>query len=515
MRMIDLLDRGCAVAPDAVSVSGEGGAYTYREVANLTHALARGMRAAGAGEGTGISVLSPNDSRGFVAIFGIHRLGGLYVRLNFRSQFDEHAHILNQGGAEWLFFHASAADVVEKLRAAVPSLKHLICLDQALPDIETFDAFTAKHVGTAPALSESPEHVAMLASTGGTTGLPKLVMLTDRNFEAAVASQMSLMPCRGKPIYLVPSAMTHAGFSIAYGIVPFGAEVILLAKADPLLIMQTIQGRKVTHLYLPPTVIYMMLAHPDVRKFDYSSLQSFIYSAAPMSMAKLKEAIQVFGPVMTQFYGQAECPMYISVMTPADHAVLGTAHENRLLSAGRPTPFCKVAVMDDDGQILGAGARGEIVTRGSLVMKGYHKNETATREASTFGWHHTGDIGYFDDDGFLYICDRKKDLIISGGFNVYPGEIEQTLNAHTAVQECAVIGVPHEKWGEEVRAIVQVKDGANVSEAELIDHCKTLLGSVKAPKVVEFWPSLPKSAVGKVLKREIREKYWKGQARAI
>ena len=171
--------------------------------------------------------------------------------------------------------------------------------------------------------------------------------------------------------------------------------------------------------------------------------------------------------------------------------------------------------MDDEGKLLPAGERGEIVTRGNLVMKGYFKNEKATREASAHGWHHTGDIGYFDADGFLYIVDRKKDMIISGGFNVYPGEIEQALLSHAAVQECAVIGVPHEKWGEEVRAIVMLKPGRAASESELIAVCKAALGSIKSPKTVEFWDALPKSAAGKILKREIRDKYWQGRDRAI
>lgn len=516
MRLIDVLDRGCAIAPDGIAVSGLGGEYTYRAVSDFTHRIALALRGKGAGETTGVSLLTPNDPLGFITILAIHRLGGVYVRLNFRSTIDEHIHILRHGEAEWLFFHSCAAEAMRGLSDAVPSLKHFVCIDKSLPGTPSLEDFAERHNFTAPILKENPGHVVMLASTGGTTGLPKLVMLTDQNFETAVVSELALMPCKGRPTYLIPSAMTHAAFSIAYGLIARGARTILLAKADPLEIMQTIERERVTHIYLPPTVIYMMLAHPNVRKFDYSSLQSFVYSAAPMSVVKLKEAIDVFGPVMTQFYGQAECPMFISVMTPEDHNVQGDLdREKRLLSCGRPTPFCSVAIMDDDGKILQHGERGEIVTRGNLVMKGYHKNDAANLEARRFGWHHTGDIGYFDAEGYLYIVDRKKDLIISGGFNIYPGEIEQVVGSHPHVQECAVIGVPHDKWGEEVRAIVQLKPGSNSNERELIDFCKATLGSVKAPKVVEFWENLPKSAAGKILKREIRDKFWKGRERAI
>ncbi len=516
MRLIHFLDRGASIAPQAVALDGEGGRFTFEALIDLTHRFALGLRARGAGERTPIAILTPNDTRGLVCVYGIQRLGGVYARLNFRSALEESLHILRTSEAEWLFFHSAAIAHVEAIRAAVPSLRHFICIDRDDLGFEGLMDFLSKHSGRAPSLEEDRDHIVMLASTGGTTALPKLVMLTDLNFETAVAAQLSLMPCEGRPVYLVASAMTHAASTIGYGLMSRGARLVLLGKSDPLEIMETIQRERVTHLYLPPTVIYMMLAHEKVRSFDYSSLQAFIYGASPMSAAKLKSAIEIFGPVMMQMYGQAECPMYVTILTPEDHDVLGDVEkEKRLLSAGRPTPFCRVAIMDDAGNLLPPGECGEIVTRGNLVMKGYFKNEAATREASAHGWHHTGDIGHFDADGFLYIVDRKKDLIISGGFNVYPGEIEQVLLSHAAVQECAVIGVPHEKWGEEVRAIVMLRPGQTVAGADLIAFCKTALGSIKAPKTVEFWDALPKSAAGKILKREIRDKYWQGRDRVI
>ncbi|MGD9865561.1 MAG: AMP-binding protein, partial [Pseudodonghicola sp.] len=261
---------------------------------------------------------------------------------------------------------------------------------------------------------------------------------------------------------------------------------------------------------------YMLLSEPGIETRSFPSLRGFFYAAAPMAVDKLRQCLSIFGPVMVQSFGQAEAPMFCALLTPEDHLVLGDpAREHRLASCGRPTLLTPVAIMDDDGNLLPRGARGEIVVRGNLVMQGYYKNPEATAEASQFGWHHTGDVGYLDADGYLYIVDRKKDMIISGGFNVYPSEVEQVIWAHPAVQDCAVIGVPDEKWGEAVTAVIELKPGAEVDPDEIIRLCKQTLGSVKAPKSVTVWDELPRSAVGKVRKKDIRDVFWQGQARKI
>jgi acyl-CoA synthetase (AMP-forming)/AMP-acid ligase II len=295
-----------------------------------------------------------------------------------------------------------------------------------------------------------------------------------------------------------------------------GATQIILPGFDAAKVVNAIETEGVTHMFLPPTAIYMLLAHPAIKQHDFSSLEHFIYAAAPMSVDKLKECLEVFGPVMTQTFGQAEAPMLCTFLSPQEHMVIGDPDkEKRLASCGRPTLLTPVEIMDDDGNLMPAGERGEIVVRGNLVMPGYYKNPEATAEVSTFGWHHTGDIGFKDEDGYVYIVDRKKDMIISGGFNVYPSEIEQIIWGHPAVQDCAVIGVPDEKWGEAVKAVIELKQGSSTNSDEIIALCKAKLGSVKAPKSVDFWDSLPRSAVGKVRKKDIRETFWKGRTRAI
>jgi acyl-CoA synthetase (AMP-forming)/AMP-acid ligase II len=282
-------------------------------------------------------------------------------------------------------------------------------------------------------------------------------------------------------------------------------------------LLGAIQRHRVTEFFLPPTVIYRLLEIPDLAEnVDFSSLKYFLYGAAPMSVQKLKRAIEVFGPVMMGGYGQTEAPTSISFLTPREHFVAGElASDERLASVGRPNPLVRVEIVNDQNEILPTGETGEICVRGDLVMKGYYKAPDKTAETIVDGWLHTGDIGHVDCDGYLHITDRKKDMIISGGFNVYPSEIEQVIWSHPSVQDCAVIGVPDAQWGEAVKAVVELNIGQRVSADELIALCKDRLGSVKAPKTVEFVDSLPRSPVGKVLKKDLRAKYWQNEARRI
>jgi acyl-CoA synthetase (AMP-forming)/AMP-acid ligase II len=283
-----------------------------------------------------------------------------------------------------------------------------------------------------------------------------------------------------------------------------GGRVVIMHHPDTGEFLDLIARYRVTHTFLPPTVIYMLLDHPKLESADLSSLQCFWYGAAPISVARLTEALEKIGP-MAQLFGQTEAPMMISMLPPEDHYNPdGSIATGRLSSAGRVGPLVRVGIMDGDGNLMPAGERGEIVVRGSLVMDGYYKNPEATAEASVHGWHHTGDIGYLDADNFLYIVDRAKDMIITGGFNVYSVEVENALQAHETIQDCAVIGLPDDKWGERVVAVVQPRAGRTVDVVAVSAFVKQRVGSVKTPKQIEVWDDLPRSKVGKVLKSEIR-----------
>lgn len=310
--------------------------------------------------------------------------------------------------------------------------------------------------------------------------------------------------------------MTHGAGVLALMLMPKAPSNIILDKADPKTILSAIEAHGVTHLYLPPTVLYALLASPELAATNLESLEFFLISAAPVAPEKLRAAVRAFGPVMAQAFGQAEAPFFLTFLSQEDHRrAVQEPGSKRLGSCGRPTMFSRVEIMNEDGDLLPARAAGEIVARSNLVMKEYYKDPEATQATSAFGWHHTGDIGFKDEEGYVYIVDRKRDMIISGGFNVFSTEVEARLLAHEAVQDCAVIGVPDEKWGEAVTAIVELRVGMAVSPEELIAFCRPTLGGVKTPKRIEIWPTLPRSPVGKVLKRAIRDRYWADRARAV
>ncbi|HUN51083.1 MAG TPA: AMP-binding protein [Candidatus Sulfotelmatobacter sp.] len=516
MRLIDFFDRGAARhAGRACLIDGEA-SYSYAEVQAMSCHIGNGLIAAGIAPGDKVAVYSPNAAKAFVAVLGVLRAGATWVAINARNSLADNIAFLELNDCRCLFFHSSFEAAMDEIKAAVPSITRCIAIDRASPHGPDLFDWMAAFDSSDPDIAVPSDAAVLHMGTGGTTGRSKGVVLTHRNLATMIANFGMAMPYAEPPVHLVAAPMTHAAGLISFPLMAMGASNVVIGSADPLNVMTHIEKHRVTTLFLPPTVIYMILAHPRARDFDYRSLKHLVYAAAPMSVDKLKQAIALFGPVLIQTFGQAEAPMICTYMTPAEHLVLGDPEkEKRLASCGRAALFTPLAIMADDGRLLPAGERGEIVVRGDLVMRGYYKNPQATAEVSAHGWHHTGDIGVMDADGYVYIVDRKRDMIISGGFNVYPSEVERVLWAHPAVQDCAVIGVPDDKWGEAVKAVIELKPGAVLDEAALIAHCKGALGSVKAPKSIEAWDKLPRSPVGKVLKRDIRERYWSGRERKI
>lgn len=482
-------------------------AFSHRVAAGLGRQLARGDK---------VAVLSPNEAWSFIAVLGILRGGFVWLPINARNALADTIAQVDDFDCDCLLYHSSFEADVARIRASVPRIRLLLCLDRPGQAAPALRDWLADAPATAPPLDLAADEVCMMFGTGGTTGRSKGVMLMHRNVMAMIGNFLAAMPYGEPPVYLAAAPLTHAAGFMCFWIMATGGSTIVLPTANPRAVMQAIEQHRVTTLFLPPTVIYMMLADPEVRHYDYRSLKHFIYGAAPMAADKLKEAVAVFGPCMAQGYGQVEAPCSLTFLPPEEHRLNGDAtSERRLTSCGRAMPYSEVAIMDDAGHLLGPEQAGEIVARGDLVMLGYYKNPEATAETAAHGWHHTGDVGLMDADGFVYIVDRKKDMVITGGFNVYPSEVERVLWSHPAVQDCAVIGVPDEKWGEAVKAIIELKPDATASEADLLALCRVRLGGVKAPKSVEFWPQLPRSPVGKVLKRAIRERFWAGRARQI
>ena len=504
MRLVDYLDKGASLGPEAPCLTTDGRTTSYAEVRDLSWRIAASLVRAGVSPGDKVAILSANDPLAFTCVFGISRAAAVWCPVNPRNEAAENRELLALFDCTTLVFQASFAGLVDAIRGDLPRLTTLVCLDGDLSWALTWEAF----LGAADATTvevEPLDDLAMIVGTGGTTGRPKGVMLTGANLESMTALTLIGYPFEGRPVYLALAPLTHAAGVLCFPVLATGGEIVVMRSPDVGGFLELLERHRVTHTFLPPTLVYMLLAHERLERTDLSSLQCFWYGAAPMSPTRLAEALTRIGPVMAQLFGQTEAPMMISTMAPADHFLAdGSVATARLASAGRPSPLVTVAVMAEDGTLLPRGARGEIVVRGSLVMAGYYRDPEATAEASRFGWHHTGDIGYLDDDGYLFIVDRAKDMVITGGFNVYSTEVEQALMAHPAVQDCAVLGLPDDRWGERVVAVLQLLPGRTVDTAEVTAFVKSRIGSVKAPKQVEVWPDLPRSKVGKVLKTDIR-----------
>lgn len=503
MRLIDYLDEGASLGAQAPCLTMGAKDLSYADVQRLSHRVARGLASSGVQPGDKVAILAGNDPTAFSCVFGISRAGAVWCPINPRNEAAENRFILDGFDCSLLVFHSNYAGMVEAMLPDLPKLGKVVCLDADLPFARSFESWLAG-IGDEPFDRAPPDDLALIPGTGGTTGKPKGVMLSGRNIEAMTALTLMGYPFKGRPVYLALAPLTHAAGVLCFPIMALGGRVVIMAKPDIGEFLELIERYKVTHTFLPPTVIYMLLDHPKLASTDLSSLQCFWYGAAPISTARLAEALGKIGP-MAQLFGQTEAPMMISMMAPEDHFCPdGSIAEKRLSSAGRPGPLVQVAIMDADGRLLPTGQRGEIVLRGSLVMEGYYKNPEATAEASAHGWHHTGDIGYLDDENFLYIVDRAKDMIITGGFNVYSVEVEQALQAHETVQDCAVVGLPDEKWGERIVAVLQPRAGRKIDAEAVAAFVKQRIGSVKTPKQIEVWDDLPRSKVGKVLKSDIR-----------
>jgi acyl-CoA synthetase (AMP-forming)/AMP-acid ligase II len=328
-----------------------------------------------------------------------------------------------------------------------------------------------------------------------------------------------LYPMSPEDVALHAAPLTHGSGALMHSLIAKGSNNVILKskRFEVKVVFEVIEKERVTILpFLEPTMIKMLLVYPDLHHYDLSTLKCIIYGGAPMYVEDLKEAIRRFGPILVQIYGQAEAPATISYLRKEEHVLNGTEEQTKhLSSAGIARTDVEVKIFSDNDNEVACGELGEIVARGKILMKGYWRNPEAAAETLRHGWLHTGDVGYMDEKGFLYIMDRKKDMVISGGSNIYSREVEDVILRHPAVQEVAVIGVPDSVWGESVKAIVVLRQEAKASQEEIIEFCKKNMASYKKPKSVDFVDGLPKSAYGKVQKTILREKYWEGRERRV
>jgi fatty-acyl-CoA synthase len=520
MRNIDYFDKQAALHPQRDILITDGQSYTYAEMQSLSHRIAGAMVDAGLKKQDGVAILSPNDPAVLMTMLALWRAEAIWIPVNNRNALDANIQYLDYVGASWLFYHSAEREAALQIAEQVDSVQHVVCLDQADGDMPSLKAFMRAEGSDALPDTGDPlgngEDLAALLATGGTTGAAKGVRAPNRSWGTMLETISNIMHFDGHPVFLATAPLTHAAGPFTMAGIAMGATIVVQSGFDAHGFMTAIAEYGVTHTFLPPTAVYTLLADPNVRNHDYSSLRYFLLAGSACSPEKLKQSVEIFGPVMCQSYGQTEFHLVTTWLSPqivAD-AAFGN-HPERLASCGQATYSVRVELMDDDGNILPTGEVGEIVGRGALVGAGYHKLPDVSAETWAYGWHHTGDVGRRDEHGFYYIVDRKKDMIVTGGFNVFCTEVEAAVTELPGVRECAAIGIPDEKWGEAVTVLV-VADPANAPSEEAIKaHCKAALGSVKTPKYVYFRENLPRTAVGKFDKKAMRAEFWGSSDRAV
>jgi acyl-CoA synthetase (AMP-forming)/AMP-acid ligase II len=495
MLPIDLLYSSARQRPDAIAAEDGETALTYRTLVENVEALASALQHLAPGDGRSIAVCAPNTLEHLVSILAILSTAHVWVPLNPRNGKAETDAIIAATGPALII-----ADALYLDRFTSTNVQLVVSRPKGAQSQHSVADLIAEFWQKRPHRTEqSLEATQAIKFTSGSTGKPKGVLQSYRSWNACAAGILDAFRFAEDERFLAAAPITHGTSCFILPILSRGGRLILLERPKPPDILAAFARHDVTATYLTPTMIYMLMADDTARAVAFPALRHLIYSGAPMRPQQIRAAQGLFGACLEACYGQAEAPQIIAYMRARDFADAAN-----LTAAGHPGPGVEIGIMDESGALLDHGDVGEIVVRGDLVMTGYLDNPEATAATITDGWLHTGDLGFVDAHGLLFIKGRLREMIISGGFNIYPGDVEGALGQHPAVHECAVFGVDDPKWGEAVHAAVELNPGHSVGEKELIGHVKTLLDSVKAPKRIHIVAQLPRSAVGKVLRREAK-----------
>ncbi|MER5886285.1 long-chain-fatty-acid--CoA ligase [Streptomyces sp. NPDC001941] len=480
-----------------------GRVLTYAQGVERIARIAGGLRDRGTGPGDRVALLALNSDRFLHVLFAVPWADAVLVPLNTRWSPKEVAYALEEAEVGTLFVDDAFAGMADELRDSLTELRTVVHIGDGEPpaDAVRLDDFLAEPL---PDAHRRGDALAGIFYTGGTTGFPKGVMLSQRNLVVSALGFYAASEVATPGVFLHSAPLFHlAALSAALGAVQLGFTNVTLSAFDPATVLATIQRRGITDTVLVPTMIQMLVDHPEADAYDLSSLRQLTYGASPITAALVSRTrARLPGTRLVQGYGMTELSPLATVLQDADHD-----DPERRRSAGQCVPHALVKVVGPDGAELPPGTVGEIAVSGDHVMLGYWKRPRETGEAVRDGWMHTGDGGYLDGDGYLYVVDRVKDMIISGGENVYSAEVENAIALHPAVAQCAAVGVPDEQWGERVHAVVKLVPGGELTLDQLRAHCKERIAGYKAPRSLDVVEELPTSAAGKVLKAELRERY--------
>jgi acyl-CoA synthetase (AMP-forming)/AMP-acid ligase II len=513
----DLIRSNARRHPNRQAIVFEKKSFTWKEVNERVNRFGNALLSRGLRKGDKVAVFAQNSHRYAETYFALAKTGLVAVPINWQSADSEAAYILNHSEAKALVVDRDHMAVIDSLSSQAPLLEHVIQMGDGEARGLDYESALRESPSGEPPVEVLPDDLRALVYTSGTTGMPKGCIVTHRQSLASFSNYLIEIPVpRERPTLLTVPFFTGFGAFQCLGAPYTGGTMVILRRFEPSLVFEAIERHGIAHMCLVPTMIVSLCNAPDIGRYDLSSLRLIGYGGSPIAPAVLRRAIAVFKCGFYQVYGTAEAGGLVAFLTPEDHALDGSeAKEKRLLSTGREAVYAEIRLVDEDGVGVPVNEPGELIVRSDSSISGYWKMPEKTAETIRDGWVFTGDVAYRDEDGYIYIADRKKEMIISGGMNIYPAEIEAVLYAHPAVAQAAVIGVPDERWGEAVKAVIELREGARATEDEIIEFCRERLASYKKPKSVDFVERIPVGGSGKVAKRELRERYWKGGERRV
>ena len=516
----DIIYRNAILYADEMAMKCGSESITFGQVNKRINSVIHALSSLGVKKGDVLGILSWN-CLDYADVYGAAmKFGYISSPYNPRLQLDELEYLINYSEANTIFVGPHLIDLVNELKPRIPKVKHFISFEKSVPGMLSHRELLQKFPSDEPNIDLQEDDPVFLFYTSGTTGVPRAALYTQRRamdntrrFAVALSLEHDDKHIQIMPLFHV------GGTSNFWGYFFVGASNVIMPQIsfDPAASLQAVQDEKATDIHIVATHLAAFLAMPDVDKYDLGSLKRMFYAASPMPLELLKRGMEKWGPIFMEFYGGTEDGPNVTMLSVKQHR-MGLEHPEKqhiLTSAGFPHIGVHVRIVNDRMEDLEPGEVGEIVVRSRAVLQEWWHKPKETQETITDGWVHTGDMGRYDEQGYIYIVDRKRDMICSGGENVYPREIEEVLYQHPAVHEATVFGIPDDYWVERVHAAIALKPGTSATEKEIIDFCKQRLARYKAPKSVGFLKTLPKTASGKILKRELRDKYWEGRARKV
>ncbi|WP_137921398.1 AMP-binding protein [Hydrogenophaga sp. 2FB] len=503
--------------PENTAILFRDQAISYRQLDERSNRLANALIALGARKGDRVAIQSYNRPELIEFECAMYKAGLVKVALNARLSPAETVETVNNAQARILLVGPAHLAEVAKLVPQLPEVERFVAIDGSHEGFLDYEALLAQAATTSPDVEMAMDDLAVLHFTSGSTGKLKAAMQTVGNRMASLRKViMGRMRAKPGDVLALVGPITHASGMFIQPFLYQGGTILLHERFDAEAFLASVEKHRVTACFLVPTMINMIVAHPRVGDFDLGSLRDVTYGSAPIAPSRIKEAWKIFGPVLSQGYGAGETTGGLVILNAEDHRIaIEEGREDLLLSCGRTFGEAQLRLVNDAGQEVAQGEIGEILIKGPDVFAGYWREPEISASTLVDGWLHTGDLARMDPNGYISIVDRKKEMIISGGFNVYPTEVEQVLYRHPAIYEACVVGVPDATWGEAIKAVVVLREGHTVAAEALVDHCRGFLADFKKPRSVDFVQELPKNANGKLSRKELRERYWVGHSRRV